>query len=406
MPNDPDIAKQFDEHLRSPRQVWLLGAGVSVNAGIPLMYPLTDRVSALIENSTEPNKEQAGDILKFIRTELPDDCHIEHILSHLGDMIALAERAKDTCFLVGDKRMKKIDLQAVHHQILGHIRDVLRWGYKPKTENTEEQIGKTDKPIVSINDHRRFIKALYRVSRAGVEGFREKLHFVTTNYDSLIEDALSLERLPYADGFTGGAIAFWNEDIFKAAKTDIFARAIVTKLHGSIDWYRTSAEQGHVFRVRYDELYPDREPKNGNVVIYPQSTKYMASREDPFGCLFEHFRWLLSRREDQTLIVCGYSFGDDHINGDIELLVGKPQSRTNLVVFLHEPESGLPLSLNRLRRGSAGNRVFIATQKGLYRGNSEANFSAPVGERDWWRFTGVAQLLEEGLPTDIAEMIE
>jgi hypothetical protein len=139
MNNDSDIAKQFDEHLRSPRQVWFLGAGVSVNAGIPLMYPLTVRVTALLDSSKEPNKEQSDEILKFIRAELPDNCHIEHILSHLGDMIALAERAKDKCFSVGVKRMKKNELEAVHNQILSHIRDVLRWGYKParKVSDTE-----------------------------------------------------------------------------------------------------------------------------------------------------------------------------------------------------------------------------------------------------------------------------
>ena len=405
MSADSDIAKQFDEHLRSPRQVWLLGAGVSVNAGIPLMYPLTNRVSALIEESDRPNKAQAIEIVNFIRTELPTNCHIEHILSHLGDMIALAERAKDACFQVGGKRIKKIELQAVHHQILGHIRDVLRSGYKPKSDNAEEQIGKPDNPIVRVDDHRRFVRALYRVGRAGVEAFREPVHFVTTNYDTLIEDALSLERLPYADGFTGGAVAFWSEEAFRAAQTDYKPKAIVAKLHGSIDWYRAASERGHIFRVRHDELYPDRSGEKGNVLIYPQSTKYVASRLDPFGCMFQHFRTILCAGRRQVLFICGYSFGDEHINSDMESLLLSEQSGTTVVAFSKETSSGVNPVLKRWCQSSAGPRIFIATEKGLYRGKSDANFLAPTGERDWWTFSGVTQLLEEGLPPDIAESI-
>jgi hypothetical protein len=177
-------------------------------------------------------------------------------------------------------------------------------------------------------------------------------------------------------------------------------------LHGSIDWHRSGAEQGHIFRVRHDELYPDRATENGNVVIYPQSTKYVASRLDPFGCMFQHFRNLLSTGRRQVLFICGYSFGDDHINGDMESLLLNEQSGTTVVAFSKEIDDGLHPVLKRWCESSAGPRIFVATEKGLYCGNSGANFPASAGERDWWTFNGVAQLLEDGLPVDIAESIE
>ena len=239
-----------------------------------------------------------------------------------------------------------------------------------------------------------------------MEVFREPVHFVTINYDTLVEDALSLERLPYADGFTGGAVAFWSEDIFNAAQTDARVKAIVTKLHGSIDWHRAASEHGHIFRVRHDELYPERSTENGNVVIWPQSTKYVASRLDPFGCMFQHFRNLLATGKRQVFFICGYSFGDDHINADMEQLILHPQSGTTVVAFSKETATGLHPVLKRWCQSSAGPRIFVATEKGLYRGNSEASFPASTGERKWWTFSGVAQLLEEGLPSDIAESIE
>ncbi len=406
MTDDTEVAKQFDEHLRSSRQVWLLGAGVSVNAGIPLMYPLTDRVIKLIKEGEGEQKELTVKLLEFIQGELDDKCHIEHVLSHLGDMIALAERAKDTSFQVGSERIHKTDLQSVHHLILRYIRDVLRWGYKPAYGEEAEVVGKAGSSVVTVDDHRRFVKALYRISRAGLDTFREPVQFVTTNYDTLMEDALSLEQINFTDGFTGGGIAFWNEDVFRMAEQLSATKAVVTKLHGSIDWYRADSEAGQIFRVRYDELYPDRSNESGNVVIYPQSTKYMASRLDPFGFMFQNFRNLLAMDRKQVLFICGYSFGDDHINIDMEQLILNPKSGTTVVVFSREGEAGLHPVLKRWRTSGAADRIFIATEKGLYRGSTGPFFAAKEGSRDWWSFDGVCQLIEGGLPADVVEAFE
>lgn len=267
-----------------------------------------------------------------------------------------------------------------------------------------EKVGKQGQPIVSIDDHRRFIRTLYQINRAGLDERRDAIHFVTTNYDTLIEDALSLERIPYADGFSGGAIAAWDELLFAVASTDQRLKAIVTKLHGSIDWYRSGKENGRVFRVRYDDLYPHRSNNNGNVVIYPQSTKYLASREDPFGHLFERFRGLLSNERQQVLFVCGYSFGDDHIDSIIGQHILHPESRTTLVAF----SSTYDGKLAEWGAGGAGDRIFVLAKDGLYRGKSGPYFSpsAPMIDRDWWTFSGATDLLENGLPPDIAEAIE
>ncbi|TCS67201.1 SIR2 family protein [Phaeobacter sp. B1627] len=366
------------------------------------MYPLTDRVFHLLEKN--PADEHVHKLVTEVRCDLPDKLHIEHILSHLGDLIALAERAKDMSATIGNERVKKINLQAAHHTILRHIRDILRWGYQPASGEDSEKVGMQGKPIVSIEDHRRFIRTLYRVNRAGLDERRDAIHFVTTNYDTLIEDALSLERIPYADGFSGGAIAAWDERLFEAASTDQRLKAIITKLHGSIDWYRSGEENGRVFRVRYDDIYPSRSNENGNVVIYPQSTKYMASREDPFGNLFQRFRSLLSYERQQVLFVCGYSFGDDHIDSIISQHLLHPESKTTLVAFA----GAYGGKLEEWGASGAGDRIFVLAKDGLYRGKNGPYFppSAPLADRDWWTFSGATNLLENGLPDDIAEAIE
>lgn len=194
MTGDIEAARQLDRHLRAPRQVWLTGAGISFGAGLPLMYPLTDRVFHLLEENVDDI--DAHKLVTEVRGDLPAELHIEHILSHLGDLIALAERAKDTSAAIGAERVTKIRLQTAHHTILRHIRDILRWGYQPASGGKPERVGVQGKPIVSIKDHRRFIRALYQVNRAGLDERRDAIHFISTNYDTLLEDALSLERIP------------------------------------------------------------------------------------------------------------------------------------------------------------------------------------------------------------------
>uniref|UniRef100_A0A9E8CN11 SIR2 family protein n=1 Tax=Bosea sp. NBC_00436 TaxID=2969620 RepID=A0A9E8CN11_9HYPH len=366
------------------------------------MYPLTEQVFHRL--SIDPKNTDVQKLVESVRADLPSNLHIEHILSHFGDLIALAERAKDTCAVVGSDRVHKMKLQAAHHTVLRHIRDILRWGYSPKSDATPERIGEPGKPIVTIDDHRKFIKTLYKINRAGLDERRDAIQFVTTNYDTLLEDALALELIPYTDGFSGGAVAAWDEDLLDSSSTNIRLKAVVTKLHGSIDWYRTGLSEGRIFRVRHDDIYPDRSNENGNVVIYPQSTKYMASREDPFGHLFQRFRALLSPKQQQVLFICGYSFGDDHIDTIIEHHLLHPDSKTTLIAF-SGTRSG---KLKRWGESSAGDRIFVIAKDGLYRGKEGPYFppTAPATERDWWTFSGATTLLENGLPKDISEMIE
>ena len=399
MTTDIDAARQLDRHLGAPRQVWLMGAGISFGAGLPLMFPLTDQVFLRLMSDHD-----AHQLVLSVRADLPAELHIEHVLSHFGDLIALAERAHDRSAVVGGERIPKSRLQAAHHAILRHIRDILRWGYVPARGTDAERIGGPGNPIVSIEDHRQFVRALYKVNRAGLDERREAVNFVTINYDTLIEDALALELVPYEDGFSGGAIAVWDEQLFDSAFGNPKVKAVVTKLHGSIDWYRSGREGGRVFRVRYDDLYPTRSDENGIVVIYPQSTKYMASREDPFGSLFQRFRGLLAHDRQQVLFVCGYSFGDDHIDAIIEQHLLHAESKTTLVAFASTYEG----KLQEWGNSSAGDRVFVLAKDGLYRGKEGPFFPpiAPATEHDWWTFSGVRSLLENGLPSDIAEAIE
>ena len=156
----------------------------------------------------------------------------------------------------------------------------------------------------------------------------------------------------------------------------------------SIDWFL--CDKGYVWRVRSNDKYPEATKR---VLIYPQSTKYIATQQDPFSTQFDFFRSSLNSQAPNVLVVCGYSFGDEHINNEIEVAMSKINNKTVLLAFIECRES-IPECLEKWRNSSFGKRVFIATTNGLYVG---ADGPYKRMETDyWWTFKGMTEILQNG----------
>ena len=145
----------------------------------------------------------------------------------------------------------------------------------------------------------------------------------TTNYDLSLEQALEEQGVPYFDGFVGSDSAFLDLD--SMAEDDLPSRwARVWKIHGSINWWLTDKQK----------IRRSRDPKDGQqLLIYPSHLKYDESRQMPYYAMLDRLRVFL--RSDQcVLITCGYSFGDEHINGYIgQGLAGNPNAACLGMIF-------------------------------------------------------------------------
>jgi hypothetical protein len=378
-----DLIEQLDRHLSSPGQAWLFGAGISKDAGVPLMHPLTARVRAMAEGT--PHKA----VLDALFNDLPSGSHIEHLLSHLGDYATLAERAKAEEVTVRGTNIKASDLTEAHKEVVGWIAETVRWGYREASTGKPEAIGEFKKPLVTIDAHKGFVQALFKTAQAGLHDRRGPIRLFSLNYDTLVEDALALSAVSHWDGFSGGAVAFRNHRFGEEAPKGYSAH--VVKLHGSIDWYL--GDDGKVWRVREGDTYPAR---TGRVLIYPQATKYVATQRDPFAAQFDIFRRTLSTTGDNVLVVCGYSFGDDHINQEIESAMAAPNNRTTMLVFYSEG-AGWAECLGKWRNSAWNKRLYVATEKGIYVGAEQPIQPRADGkDYDWWTFAGVTKLLNDG----------
>jgi len=384
-----ELLEQLQKLLDGSIQNWLFGAGISVDSNIPLMYPLTERVKTLVMGEADgvPKK-----IYTALAGDLPENSHIEHILSHIGDLIALADRSRDKNAQFAGETFSIDQLEQLYRLLISHVGTCIRYGYRAaNAENgVDELVGTAESPIVEIEQHRRFVRALFG-GRANLER-RSKISFFTTNYDTLLEDALSMEGKASVDGFTGGAVAYWNPDReFSQPASGGKSANKVVKLHGSVDWSRDDSQK--LLRNRYGVKYLS-DP--AQILIYPQATKYVETQKDPFATLFAEFRSALKYHEDNVLCVCGYSFGDNHINEEIQAALKDPANRTTLIAFVREGGQGLasPLS-DWLGEREVSAKIFVATNRGLYNGSQDRH-EPSGGELSWWTFQGMTEFLENG----------
>lgn len=254
---------------------------------IPDVSGLTLRIreQLVLHDTTTP---PPADLLGPIWDKLSDSCkcsivvvpNVEHILSEIRTLCG--RRGS------GDvDGVSKAQLQLLDSKICDLI---------------AEEVGK------SLPEHR----CAYHRFASWVGGLQRiaPVEIFTPNYDLLIEEAFELQGVPHFDGFVGSREPFF--DIASIEQDSIPARwTRLWKLHGSINWQKRT--DGTVFRVAGTA-------KAGSTMIYPSHLKYDQSRRMPYLAMLDRLKaFLRAGGHSQgfgppVLVVCGYSFADDHLN--------------------------------------------------------------------------------------------
>lgn len=293
--NPKQVIEQLQVILSNPTKKigFLFGAGISAKDKqgknlIPtsqgMIETIIDEFDGTMKNAIELiEKEIISDNAKF---------NIETLLSKISEK----ERAVGAEVLCG---LKKEELIILRETIENKIKEIVSIHNQPSF---------LDKKL-SHDDLAKWIKNADR--KFPVEIF-------TTNYDYLLESGLEKQKVPYFDGFIGSNKAFfypeWIED-----SNPVKEWAKLWKLHGSLGW---AAENKEIIRVS---------DTKDSAMIYPSFLKYDHSRKQPYLSYMDRLSYFL-KQEDAVLFVCGYSFGDDHINGMI--LTALTNSRSSHVFVL------------------------------------------------------------------------
>lgn len=358
---------KFEELLAQSGRAFLIGAGCSKCAGLPLTVDLSSKVltSTELDDTTKEIVTALRDLFNGA-----DDANIEDYLSELVDLLAIADRrvsrgATQNDVAIGGNSYSEAQLRTAADQIKRGIAGII-----------EQK--------VSIETHRNFVRALHRPSRPGVPPTGQRVDYLVLNYDTVLEDALALERVPFADGLEGGVTGWWSPQTFD--RDGLSAR--VLKLHGSINWCEF-ADDPLPRRVGASVQIPAANERR--ILIWPASTKYRETQLDPYAQLAERARRVLrpSRGSQCVLVVCGYRFSDTHINLELDRALRESEGRLTIVVFTSDNEPSGQLKA-WCQDDSVTEQVLVFANRGFFHGTQSAPTTTDLL---WWKFENVTRLL-------------
>lgn len=204
-----------------------------------------------------------------------------------------------------------------------------------KFKHTKEKILEIIKKDTSysfddkVMKHDTFLKVLSKKVKTP-----HKLSIITTNYDTLFEEAGANLGFTFIDGFTFSATPSFDSDMFewnlvkeipnvKTNELEYKANVVnLLKIHGSLTWEHFGKEKGIIRKSKKSVKIP--------IMIFPSSNKYAQSYEEPYFELFTKFQDLL-KRPNTLLITVGFSFADIHIS---KMITSAIKSNTGLGVLI------------------------------------------------------------------------
>lgn len=306
----------------------LLGAGASVNAGVPHTKKMIEDINFMLNKDWKKYKPIYEHLKKLFGREVKDndgniahdDLNIEKLFSQLDELLALLD---------GKHNLYKffqnwIDL----FKNLYGFQDVK--DFRDKIEN------KLKEWIVPDNLDLSYYEYLLAFAKTNPGS---GLRVFTLNYDKCIEDAfnefehegLELER---GFGTKEKQNSIWKPENFEE-KNDLDKSAenladkilFLYKMHGSIDWGRNNKQE--LIRINTQSI---------KELIFGTEQKVKA--HDPY--LYYVYQFRTFSLKAKLIVVCGYGFFDSHINKILtQSLISHPEQ---ILLICHwkyrlEPES-------------------------------------------------------------------
>ena len=291
--------------------ILLLGAGASVEAGIPDSNDMVRGIEEAVSGD-DANWNRFRDLYRYIRSSVfyadgldgvfDSDVpfNIERLVNVLDE---LRKKERHTLYpFVGAWNPKLLDVAGTEfehvHGFRNEIISILgnSWVALPERETAN------------------YYSGLLRFQNE----YEYPLRVFSLNYDLCVEETCGREKVQ-----RGFSEREWDWRLFDETSEDPLP-LLLYKLHGSVDWYFT--KDG---RVTYSDSTSSITNEEIALIF---GTSYKLQYVDPFLFLaYELRRWTL---DTARVIVCvGYGFNDDHINGILQQSLRQDRERKLLAVI-------------------------------------------------------------------------
>jgi hypothetical protein len=349
--------EKLRDHLASHDKpvAFLIGAGASCavkdregEALIPAVGALGDLCEHAVEAMGDHYKQVYGTLASRVEAtsgRRPGRANIEEILS----AVRLAMAAMSGGDTVGGGT--KAELEEIEKAIRGRI----------AAAALPDQVR-----LPAHLPHHALARWIRRVERT------MPVEIFTTNYDTLLEQALEDQRIPFYDGFAGGRNPFFLGATPVQDYEPGRGWTRLWKIHGSVTWAWHDVPDAPARIVRGPE-------QPGGELILPSFHKYDESRRQPYASMLDRLTRVLTAREDTLLVTLGFSFSDEHLNAVIfEAL--ETRARLSVVAIQH----GDPAEDHDLvqRAQSHPNLLVYGPQRGTVGGETASwRLTEPVDNR-------------------------
>lgn len=289
--------------------VLLLGAGASVEAGIPDSKKMVQEIERLVAHDAEWLEFE--DLYRYIRSSVfyadglggkfGDD--VPYNIERLVDVLEeLRKRERHTLYpFVGTWNQKLVEVAGVDFEKVHRFRKAIIAILRNKWVALRE------------NDSAAYYAGLLKLQSE----YEYPLRVFSLNYDLCVEKTCGLEHVQ-----RGFADKTWDWRQFGETSDDPLP-IILYKLHGSVDWY--ASESG---RVKYFDSTSGIDEENIALIF---GTSYKLQYVDPFLFLvYELRRWTLDAA--RVIVAIGYGFNDEHINVILQQALRQNPERKLLAV--------------------------------------------------------------------------
>ena len=242
-----EVLKTVQKFLKNP-PVIIWGSGATIPYGLPSMNDLKQCL-----------KSELG--------ELPEDANLEIELSKINDTNKLNEVKK----IIRDEILKK-DLEC----------------------------------LKKIIEDRNYLKAIESMIKKFYEAHPRIINIITTNYDCMLEYALS-QKYDFSDGFTGRVLSSFNLKTFQTKKEFIN----LIKVHGSLNWFFDTNKQ--VFYLPSENNFNHL---SYAMILPAKEKKYQEASEEPYRTLIKKSDNIIDTAS--SFLVVGFGFNDEHLTPKID----------------------------------------------------------------------------------------
>ncbi len=164
-----------------------------------------------------------------------------------------------------------------------------------------------------------YFEAIEKMIRKFYTAHPQKLDIVTTNYDCILEYALSKTDYNFTDGFTGRPLSKFKSEVFGTKEI-----INLIKVHGSLNWF--SDNNDNIFylpgeykfdNLKYTMIPPARERKYQEALL-----------KEPYRTLIRKTDNIIEHAN--SFLVVGFGFNDEHLTPKID---GKIKTGTPIVII-------------------------------------------------------------------------